>query len=322
MGEKKSSVDICAILLFLCVAIFWLFANSYVVLFYLGISLPLKPLPAGASWTSSANIVAHNGGGDAYPEDTLEAIQIAVEQYNADIIEVDVHLTRDGKLVCIHDPILDRSTNGTGKVSSYTLEELSQFDAAKLYPAYRDKGVKIPSLERVLDYILPHPNLKMFIEIKPPASREIIHAVHQTISKYNLFERAMVISFEPHTLYKMRMLDERIKTSLIVAGWLISAGCAHHIIPTDYCDTLNSFGVVETLDWTILKLSTSVIPWLIGSSGIVISGNSTTPQEVSRMIQSGYFVDIWGIKDKEMMRKYWEVGATIAPDTLVNLRKL
>jgi len=316
----RERIDILALFLFASVAIVLVITYSFVILFYFGILPLLSQQKLDESWRKPL-IVAHNGGGDSFPEDTLEAIQIAVEKYHVDIIEVDVHLTRDKRLVCIHDSSINRTTNGTGEVSSFTLEEISRFDASFTYPEYRNKGIKIPSIEQVIDYILPLSNVKMFIEIKPPASKEIITSVQQLFAKYDLYERAMVISFEPHTLYKLRKLDEKISTSLIVAGWLISAGCSHHILPQNYCDVLHSFGIVHFLDWAVLKLSTSIIPWSIGVSGIVIASNSTSPLEVKKLIAGGYFVDIWGIKDEYIMKQFWNVGATIAPDTLVNLRE-
>ncbi len=90
--------------------------------------------------------------------------------------------------------------------------------------------------------------------------------------------------------------------------------------------------MMSCLDWMILKvgdclldsflqLSTSVVPWMIGSAGLVISSNSTSPQEAKQFIEDGYFVDIWGINDKSLMQEYWNVGATVAPDTLVKMRE-
>jgi hypothetical protein len=95
----------------------------------------------------------------------------------------------------------------------------------------------------------------MFIELKPPASFESVLAVRDMFEKYDLYERAIVIAFEPHILYMVRRADERIGTSLIVASWLVSAGCKHYILPQGFCNTVNTLGVTEWLDWTILKAS-------------------------------------------------------------------
>ena len=72
-------------------------------------------------------IQAHRGASADAPENTMEAFRLAVD-IAADGIELDVHLTKDGEVVVIHDDTIDRTSNGTGKVSDMTLEELRRFD--------------------------------------------------------------------------------------------------------------------------------------------------------------------------------------------------
>ena len=72
--------------------------------------------------------LAHRGFSGYYPENTRVAFEAAVEKTNCDGFESDVHFSKDGKLVIIHDPVLDRTSNGTGYVKDYTYEELLQFD--------------------------------------------------------------------------------------------------------------------------------------------------------------------------------------------------
>src|ERR687889_2649116 len=72
--------------------------------------------------------LAHRGASGLAPENTLEAFRLAVEA-GAGGLELDVHLTRDGHVVVIHDPTLDRTTGGTGAVAAMTLHELREGDA-------------------------------------------------------------------------------------------------------------------------------------------------------------------------------------------------
>ena len=101
-------------------------------------------------------LVAHRGGSRLAPENTLEAFRDAVERWRADMLEMDVRLTRDGEVVVIHDETVDRTTDGTGPVRSYTLEELQRLDAAHRFvdprgeASFRGKGVRIPRFEDVL----------------------------------------------------------------------------------------------------------------------------------------------------------------------------
>ncbi len=101
-----------------------------------GIQLPLKGL------------CAHRGALATHPENTLPAFRAAVEA-GAQMIEFDVFLTKDSAMVVIHDPTVNRTTNGSGKVSDFNLSEIKKLDAGiKKSPAFA--GVTIPTLDEVL----------------------------------------------------------------------------------------------------------------------------------------------------------------------------
>jgi glycerophosphoryl diester phosphodiesterase len=92
--------------------------------------------------------VAHRGHSIAYPENTLEAYRKAIE-LGVEMIECDVNITRDGKLVMMHDSKLDRTTTGSGLVSNATWEEIQRLDAGgKFKPEFA--GVRVPSTEETL----------------------------------------------------------------------------------------------------------------------------------------------------------------------------
>ena len=87
-------------------------------------------------------IIAHRGASGHAPENTMAAFRLAMEQH-ADGIELDVMLSKDGHVVVIHDATVNRTTNGTGRVSALTLAELQTLDAGN--------GEHIPTLEEVLE---------------------------------------------------------------------------------------------------------------------------------------------------------------------------
>src|SRR5688572_32537378 len=92
--------------------------------------------------------VAHRGHSIAYPENTLEAYRKAIE-LGVEMIECDVNITRDGTLVMMHDSTLDRTTNGTGRVSAATWEDIQGLDAGGTFnPEF--SGVQFPSAEETL----------------------------------------------------------------------------------------------------------------------------------------------------------------------------
>ena len=93
-------------------------------------------------------IFAHRGSKGTHPENTLTSFKEAV-RVGSDGIELDVHLTKDGHLVVIHDETVDRTTNGTGEIRNLTLAKIKAMDAGSwFHNTYA--GEKIPTLEEVL----------------------------------------------------------------------------------------------------------------------------------------------------------------------------
>ena len=105
-------------------------------------------------------IFAHRGACGYEPENTMEAFALAMEQ-GADGIELDVQLTKDGKLVIFHDETIDRMCHGTGWVKDFTLEELRKYEVC----SPEGKKGRIPTLREVLELVKPG-NLKVNIELK------------------------------------------------------------------------------------------------------------------------------------------------------------
>jgi glycerophosphoryl diester phosphodiesterase len=101
--------------------------------------------------------IAHRGGAALAPENTLAAFELAVSRYRTDMLELDVHRTRDGAWVVAHDDTVDRCTDGSGDIAALTLEELQRLDAGhrftpdggRTFP-FRGMGLHIPTLREVL----------------------------------------------------------------------------------------------------------------------------------------------------------------------------
>jgi glycerophosphoryl diester phosphodiesterase len=103
----------------------------------------------------------------------LEAFRSAVEDWGADILEMDAYLTRDGEIVVLHDPTVDRTTDGVGAVRDLTWAEIQQFDAGYRFldlaghPSFRGKGVRIPRFVDLLDAL---PEVRMNVDAKDRAA--------------------------------------------------------------------------------------------------------------------------------------------------------
>lgn len=109
------------------------------------------------------DIIAHKGAAGSAPENTLSAIGLALD-IGVDMIEIDVRNTLDEQIVVIHDSTVDRTTDGTGLVHDYTLEELQKLDAGSWFGDAKYAGEKIPTLKEVLDFV--DGRCKVLIEIK------------------------------------------------------------------------------------------------------------------------------------------------------------
>ncbi|MBN1909111.1 MAG: hypothetical protein JW818_05175 [Pirellulales bacterium] len=117
-------------------------------------------------------ICAHRGANRSHPENTLPAFREAI-RLGAQMIEFDVYLSRDKQAVVIHDPTVDRTTDGTGRVSEKTLSELKRLDAGS-WKDKRFRGTRIPTLAEVLQ-IMPN-NIWLNVHLKGDATLAVLSA--------------------------------------------------------------------------------------------------------------------------------------------------
>jgi glycerophosphoryl diester phosphodiesterase len=161
-------------------------------------------------------VVGHRGAMGHCPENTLASFERGLE-LGADWIELDVHLSRDGALVVIHDETVDRTTNGSGLVQEHTLAELKELDAGAWFgPAYA--GQQILTLDEVLVWARSQGTV-LDIEIKnaPVYYAGIEENVVQTLDRHGMTDQAIVISFDHRAVRRVRALDSRIVTGVLYA---------------------------------------------------------------------------------------------------------
>ncbi len=150
--------------------------------------------------------IGHRGAKGHAPENTLISFQKAIE-LGVDGIELDVHLTSDLQLICIHDDTLDRTTSGTGLVNSFTLSELKAERIDNLH--------EIPTLEEVLDLI----DKKIFIniELKGKNTAKPVAAIigHYITEKNWTYHHFIVSSFDWNALQEVRSLNPNIAIGVL-----------------------------------------------------------------------------------------------------------
>ncbi|MEV4705359.1 glycerophosphodiester phosphodiesterase family protein [Actinoplanes sp. NPDC049316] len=173
-------------------------------------------------------VFAHRGGGDALPEHTLAAYLRALAD-GADGVECDVRLTRDGHLVCVHDRRLNRTSNGTGRVSRKTLAELNELDfgswhaaAAELAEEELVEHTRLLTLDRLLTTLCERNRpVRLLIETKHPSryGAEVERTLVETLRRYGLAEpspaspvQVTVMSFAALALRRVRALAPALPT--------------------------------------------------------------------------------------------------------------
>jgi glycerophosphoryl diester phosphodiesterase len=160
-------------------------------------------------------VVAHRGSSGRAPENTIAAFRLACEE-GADAIELDVHLSKDGHAVVIHDGTLDRTTSGSGPVRNYMLKQLKKFNAA---PGWEHEyySETVPTLKEVLEEFGPDLgiNIEIKLERKSASRKELLKNCIELVQKYKLYDSVMISSFNIKTVKNIETIDRRIIRGLL-----------------------------------------------------------------------------------------------------------
>lgn len=143
-------------------------------------------------------VIAHRGASGTSPENTLAAFRRA-EALGAEMIELDVQLSRDGEVVVIHDWTLDRTTTGTGAVGERSLTELKALDAGSWFGS-SFKGERVPTLAEVLASV----RLAVNVELKPVGDHGLEAAALAVVEGAGALDRVVFSSFEMTSLARLR----------------------------------------------------------------------------------------------------------------------
>ena len=210
----------------------------------------------------NTRILGHRGASAYAPENTLPAFALALEQ-GADGVELDVHLSKDGGLIVMHDERVDRTTNARGFIKDYTVEELRTFDASNGMEGFR--GVGIPTLGEVYG-LFKNTDKIINVEIKTdiidyPGIVDKLLALEDAMGMNG---RIIYSSFNHYTI--MELLSKRpeakaglLYMSIFAAPWNYAvnmhASCLHpHFITLsktpNMAEECNKLGV-ETNVWTV-----------------------------------------------------------------------
>ncbi len=206
----------------------------------------------------------------------MAAFRRAVE-LGARFVETDLQMTRDTQIVALHDPALDRTTNGHGPVRMFTLEEVRRLDAGAWMSGAGGAsfaGERIPTLKEILDFAREH-DVNFYLEIKSGGNWGMEHALVGALRDEDAAMRVVILSFDPATLDSVHRFNETLMT-----GYLCEE------IPKDFLKRALQIGVRQVAPRG--DLVTSALVKEAHSVGLqVATWTINEPAEMRRLIAAG-----------------------------------
>lgn len=225
---------------------------------------------------SRVQVIAHRGYSAAAPENTLAAFREAVE-LRPDFMECDVRRTKDDEIIVIHDPTLDRTTNGSGNVADYTLDELRQLDAGSWF-APEFAAEKLPTLDEVIE-IAKGTGVVLIVEIKEPGTEdEVVAALYD----HGIAEQSMLCSFHYQVGVRMPELAPEIRFSPINAP--------KHEVGEDEAVALADEAAA------------------VNGSMFAVHYKAITPALVKATHSANMLMEAWTVDDADEMRRLEDMG--------------
>ncbi|NIJ10920.1 glycerophosphoryl diester phosphodiesterase [Saccharomonospora amisosensis] len=172
----------------------------------------LPPLPITRPDGALPLTIAHRGYSAVAPENTLAAVEAGIRA-GAEYVEIDAHTTADGVPVVMHDSTVDRTTDGSGAVSTLTADYVTGLDAGSWFsPAYA--GQRVPTLGQVLD-LVRNTGSTLLLEVKGPRTRARTEAIVSEVLRRGMAEQVLMQSFDVRVLRDARELAPRIQLGLL-----------------------------------------------------------------------------------------------------------
>jgi glycerophosphoryl diester phosphodiesterase len=239
---------------------------------------------AGAQDKHGTLLAAHRGGALLWPENSLLAFRNAIA-LGADFIEFDVHPSKDGELVVVHDPTLDRTTSGSGPVKDRTLAELKALRLKDRAGALTAENV--PTLDEVVA-VAAKGNARMLLEIKVDASRARYPGVEEKVlailDRHGMAGSTVVMSFDAPTWRRVRELRPDVATCALYSARMLGRTSL-----AEELQTLRSAGVRY-----------------IGVEHTVVDAAA-----VAQARAAGIGIGAWTVNDAAGMKRQIDAGASI-----------
>ncbi|MCO6498856.1 MAG: hypothetical protein J5I47_00575 [Vicingus serpentipes] len=233
--------------------------------------------------TNKITVTGHRGAAGLAPENTLAAIQLALD-LGVDRIEIDVQQTKDNQIIVLHDRTLRRTTTGMGFVKQKTYEEILKHSAGYKFNKYYIKE-KVPTLEQVIDLI--NGRAELLIETKysfmyyPNIERHLINIIKTKNAK----TWCKVISFNDRALFRIHKLDKEIRLGKLFVG-------KHANLPLSFDKGVN-LKPLRRYDFV---------------DEIIVKHVYATQLIIDKVHELGKELHVWTVNDSETIEKLVERG--------------
>lgn len=265
-----------------------------------------RPIPDKPVFTRDLSLGAHRGGRGLWPENTVVAFEEVTKRWPHVLVETDTRLTADGRVVLMHDPDVDRTTDGSGPIAKMTFEEVRKLDAGydfsppdeETHP-YRGEGVQVPLLSEALAVMTGN---AVLVELKDAAG--IADAVVQEIRDANAEERVILASFYPEHMKRAQELAPELGTCFHYES---GANLLQHVVN----NTLDAYEAENDLLAIDLEM---------------MDNFDIGPERMAAIREKGILIQVHTINDPERMNELLDWGAdcvlTDRPDVLAEVLAL
>ena len=202
--------------------------------------------------------VGHRGAKGHAPENTMLSFMMGADM-GVTAVETDVHLSKDGEVVLIHDHTVDRTTDGHGFVKDMTLAELKKLDAGSWYDA-RFAGERIPTLTELLAWAKDRVGVAIEIKNGPIYYPGIAEKTIRLVREHGMERQVILISFDHFVLREAKQIAPEIATGILYVGGLVDAVAAARAALADALHPHWSF-VTPELVRTVHEAGLAISPW-------------------------------------------------------------
>ncbi|MFZ0546917.1 MAG: glycerophosphodiester phosphodiesterase [Candidatus Promineifilaceae bacterium] len=273
-----------------------------------GVHLMADPVPDHAvfeNFDTTPLVIGHadDTGNGLWPGNTMPFLE-GIAGLGVDMLEMDTNMTKDGRIILMHDDTVDRTTNGEGRISDLTLAEIQSLevgvnwsqDDGQTFP-YQGQGVQVPTLDEVFERF---PDYPMVIEIKQ-AEPDMTEPFCNLIREYNMEDKVIVASFSDEAIHTFRQRCPEVATA-----------------PAS--DEVRNFVLLNFVFLSeILNPTYQAFQVPVKSSGIPVINGRFVRAAHNRNIQ----VQVWTINDTAEMQHLIDLGVdgimTDRPDLLMEL---